>query len=135
MNNKKLGSKFEKEICQRLAAKGYWVHFIVPDIRGAQPFDIIAVKDGKAFAIDCKTCVADIFSISRLEDNQVMAFEKWIRCGNTCPLIIVEHKEHILCIEYFTLKNYGKIRIGGFKHEKIQSDEFGVVVAFDDFFD
>lgn len=135
MNNKKLGSKFEKDICQRLAKKGYWVHFIVPDIRGAQPFDIIAVKNGKAVAIDCKTCVADIFNISRLEDNQVMAFEKWIRCGNTCPVVVVEHDEKIICVEYNALKKYGKIRIGGCKHEEIQSDEFGGAVAFDDFFD
>lgn len=135
MNNKKLGSKFEKEICQRLASKGYWVHFIVPDIRGAQPFDIIAVKNGTAYAIDCKTCVADVFNISRLEDNQVMAFEKWERCGNICPVIIVEHKEDILCIEYDVLKKYGKIRIGGWKGEKIQSDECGVYCAFDIYFD
>ena len=134
MNNKKLGSKFEKDICQRLAKKGYWVHFIVPDIRGAQPFDIIAVKDGKAVAIDCKTCVSDVFSISRLEENQVMAFEKWIRCGNTCPVVVVEHDGIIICVEYNALKEHGKIRIGGCKHEEIQSDKYCCVVAFDDFF-
>lgn len=135
MNNKKLGSKFEKYICQRLAEKGYWVHFIVPDIRGAQPFDIIAVKNGTAYAIDCKTCVADVFNISRLEDNQVMAFEKWIRCGNNCPVVVVEHKEGIKCIAYTDLKERGKVRIGGYKNEKIQSDEFDVSVPFDVYFD
>ena len=50
MNNKIIGTAFEKEMCELLANRGYWVHFITPDNRGAQPFDIIAVKDGKAFA-------------------------------------------------------------------------------------
>lgn len=135
MNNKKLGSKFEQEICRRFASKGYWVHFIVPDIRGAQPFDIIAVKNGTAYAIDCKTCVADVFNISRLEENQVMAFEKWERSGNNCPVIIVEHKENVICIEYDVLKKYGKIRIGGWKDENVQGDESGVYCNFDIYFD
>ena len=38
MNNKKKGTAFEKEMCDLLAIKGYWVHFIAPDARGAQPF-------------------------------------------------------------------------------------------------
>lgn len=135
MNNKKLGSKFEKEICRRLASKGYWVHFIVPDIRGAQPFDIIAVKNDTAYAIDCKTCVADVFNISRLEENQVMAFEKWERSGNSVPVVVVEHKEDVICIEYEVLKAHGKISIGGKKSEKIQGYEFDGSVPFDVYFD
>lgn len=111
VNNKRLGSAFERTVCETLALKGYWVHFIVPDARGAQPFDIIAVKDGRALAIDCKTCVADVFNISRLEDNQIMAFEKWIRCGNTMPIIIVEHKDNVYAIPYDKLKEYEKIRL------------------------
>lgn len=111
VNNKRLGTEFERKACEVLACKGYWVHFIVPDARGAQPFDIIAVKEGKALAIDCKTCVADIFNISRLEDNQMMAFEKWIRCGNRVPIILVEHKGDIYSIPYDILKERKKIRL------------------------
>lgn len=111
MNNKKLGTQFEKDMCDMLSAKGYWVHFIAPDSRGAQPFDIIAVKDGKALAIDCKTCVADTFNISRLEDNQIMAFELWLRCGNEMPQVAVFHNNNIHLIPYCDLKEKKSIKL------------------------
>jgi Holliday junction resolvase len=111
INNKRLGTAFEQEICNILAHKGYWVHFIVPDIRGAQPFDIIAVKDGKAIAIDCKTCVAGSFNICRLEDNQIMAFEKWMACGNNEPIIMVKHNEKIYQIPYLEIKDKKSIKL------------------------
>lgn len=113
MNNKKIGTAFEQEVCCLLAKSGWWVHFIAPDARGAQPFDIIAVKGGKAIAIDCKTCVAKWFNISRLEDNQIMAFEKWISCGNEDPIIAVKHNEQIFWIKYSELKKGGKINLEG----------------------
>lgn len=113
MNNKKLGTAFEKEVCDLLAKSGWWVHFIAPDTRGAQPFDIIAVRNGKAVAIDCKTCVAKWFNISRLEDNQVMAFERWIACGNEDPKIAVKHNEQITWIQYSELKERRKINLEG----------------------
>jgi Holliday junction resolvase len=113
MNNKRLGTAFEREMCEILAAQGYWVHFIVPDARGAQPFDIIAVKDGKALAIDCKTCAADSFSVSRLEDNQIMAFNKWRACGNETPVIAVKHAEKIYYIDYSRLLQEKRIKLEG----------------------
>ncbi len=111
MNNKKLGTDFEQEICAKLANLGYWVHFITPDNRGAQPFDIIAMKGGIAYAVDCKTCVSDTFSISRLEDNQIFAFEKWIRCGGTDPIIAVKHEGEVWPINYSLLKEKRRIKL------------------------
>jgi len=109
MNNKKLGTAFEKRMVDYLSQRGYWVHFISPDNRGSQPFDIIAVKDGLALALDCKTCKDKIFRISRLEENQIMAFEKWLTCGNANPFIAVEHDDRIIMIDYCELKQKGKI--------------------------
>ena len=109
MNNKKLGTEFEKQMVDLLSKQGYWVHFITPDARGAQPFDIIAVKDGMAVALDCKTCVNRYFSISRLEVNQLMAFDKWIACGNTTPIIAVFHNDEITMVDYLELKMKGRI--------------------------
>lgn len=111
MNNKKLGTAFEREVCELLAQKGYWVHFIVPDVRGAQPFDVIAVKAGKAYAIDCKTCVAGSFSINRLEDNQISSFEKWMSCGNEIPRIAVKHDGRLYWIPYTILKVKKSVRL------------------------
>lgn len=111
MNNKQIGTEFEHEMCEILAQKGYWVHFIVPDNRGAQPFDIVAAKDGEALAMDCKTCVSSTFNISRLEDNQIMAFERWIKCGNADPYIAVKHKNNVYLIRYSYLKERRSINI------------------------
>lgn len=111
MNNKKLGTAFEKRFCELLASRGYWVHFITPDNRGAQPFDIIAVKAGEAYAYDCKTCVSDTFSIDRLEDNQIMAFERWIACGNTNPNLAVLHNDKIYLVSYAHLKALKKVKL------------------------
>lgn len=119
MTNKKLGTEFEQQVCKKLAHEGYWVHFITPDARGAQPFDIVAVKNGKAFAIDCKTCVSNSISIKRLEDNQIMAFEKWLKCGNEMPLIAVKHDEMLYWIKYDELKNNGSISLKEMKGEMI----------------
>lgn len=109
MNNKKLGTAFEREMVKILSENGYWVHFISPDNRGAQPFDIIAVKNGIALAADCKTCEDHIFRISRLEWNQRLAFQKWIDCGNVMPVIFVKYNEKIYMIDYDRLVKDEKV--------------------------
>ena len=111
MNNKQLGTAFENEFCKLLANDGYWVHFIAPDRSGAQPFDVIAAKYGKAYAFDCKTCATKTFSINRLEDNQIMAFEKWISCGNEDPIIAIKHNSAVYYCWYSNLKVVGVIAI------------------------
>ena len=110
-SNKKIGTAFEQEMCGILAQKGYWVHFIVPDIRGAQPFDLIAVRNGEALAIDCKTCIANTFSMSRLEFNQIMAFERWQACGNGDPILMVKHDNQVYRIPYSELKEKQSIKL------------------------
>lgn len=100
MNNKRLGTEFEKECVEFLKNNGYWVHFIAPDNRGAQPFDIIAVKNNNAYAIDCKTCQDKKFSINRIEDNQFFAFNKWMMCGNKEPSIWIKHKKIMYAIPW-----------------------------------
>ena len=109
MNNKRLGTAFEKEFCQLLASRGWWVHFLSPAANGGQPFDIIAAKDGSAMAIDCKTSVSHIFPLSRLEENQICAFEKWLMCGNEEPYIAVKYQDKIYLIGYRRLKLYERI--------------------------
>ena len=111
MNNKALGTQFEKRVCKLFADNGYWVHFISPDNTGAQPFDIIAVKDGAVTVGDCKTSAYKVFPISRLEDNQIMAFEKWMANGNGTPYIIIQYRDEIYFVPYTTLKIKKKVNI------------------------
>lgn len=81
MSNRKSGDDFEVEFASALAANGFWVHRLKQNSAG-QPFDIIAVKDGYATAIDCKVCEKDVFDLSRIEENQINAMELWESCGN-----------------------------------------------------
>jgi len=109
MNNKQLGNEFEKEIVKLLAGMGYWVHFMTPSANGSQPFDIIAVKNDHVICGDCKTCKKPIFSAKRLEYNQIYAFEKWIKKGNSDPIIFVKHEGKIYFISYERLMKEGEI--------------------------
>lgn len=109
MNNKRKGNNFERKMCEILADDGWWVHFLSPDGRGAQPFDIIAVRDGIPAAIDCKTCEDHIFRLSRLEDNQVNAFAKWMACGNELAYLAVLYRGDVYMIYYKQLVRKGNV--------------------------
>ena len=115
MNNKRLGTEFEREMCEILREDGYWVHFMSPDNTGAQPFDIIAVKNGYAIASDCKTSESPIFRMNRLEWNQVSAFDYWIKCNNGNPVIWVKYKGDIYLVMYLQLKMLGKVDLRRFE--------------------
>lgn len=113
MNNKEIGTEFEQRMCDYFNRKGYWVHFITPDRRGAQPFDIIAVKDNHPIAIECKTLSLSqkYFHISRLEENQKLALEKWILCGNNEAYVVVEYGDKVYWIAFSYLLEKQKIKM------------------------
>lgn len=79
-SNKAAGTRFEKRVAEILSEHGFWVHRLAQSKAG-QPFDIIAVKNGKAFPIDCKDCTG-LFNVRRIEPNQRDAMLKWMDCGN-----------------------------------------------------
>lgn len=81
MSNRKTGSMFEQHFCQILADNGFWAHNLAQNSIG-QPFDVIAVKDEKAYAVDCKVCENDTFDLRRIEENQRCAMYLWEDCGN-----------------------------------------------------
>jgi Holliday junction resolvase len=81
MTNKKLGNDFEQEVCEILAEHGFWVHPLSMNKSG-QPADIIAVRNKIAYLIDAKVCSSRGFTLSRMEENQDLAMERWRECGN-----------------------------------------------------
>lgn len=111
MNNKKLGTDFEREAVKFLSQNGYWVHFLTPDSRGNQPFDIIASKNDEPVVFDCKTSSVKWFGISRLEENQIMAFELWHKKGNKKAFILIKYNEEIYQIPYRMLNALQKINL------------------------
>lgn len=76
------GNQFEYNFCDLLAQNGFWAKRLDPSSAGEQPFDIIAGKDGKIYAFECKVCNGSRFTLNRVEDNQQIAMKKFMACGN-----------------------------------------------------
>ena len=104
MINKKLGNDFEHELCEIFADAGYWVHNF-SNRKNGQPADIIAVKSGGAYLIDAKVCSYDVFPFRRIEDNQQLAMDMWIECGNIEPYFALKARNEIYMVSYVTIKN------------------------------
>ena len=100
MNSKKIGTQFEQEFCEYLAKHGWWAHFLSANSKGAQPFDIIAIKDDYVYAIDCKTCSTERFPFSRIEDNQRLAFDKIAQAGNVICGFAIKYNSNYYFIPY-----------------------------------
>lgn len=81
VSNRKNGDSFEKDLCQSLAAYGFWTHRMTQNSQG-QPFDVIAARNGTAYPIDCKDCSKNIFKMERIEENQFSAMTLWKDTGN-----------------------------------------------------
>ena len=79
--NKKLGNDFEAALCEILSKHDFWAHNLAQNQAG-QPADVIAVKRGHAYLIDCKVCSSNGFPLSRVEGNQKLAMSLWKSCGN-----------------------------------------------------
>lgn len=101
--NKKLGNDFEQELCEILADAGYWVHNFA-NRKNGQPADIIAVKNCKAYLIDAKVCSYEVFPFRRIEENQQLAMDMWIECGNITPYFALKARNEIYMISWQTIK-------------------------------
>ena len=104
MINKKLGNDFEQELCEILADAGYWVHNFA-NRKNGQPADIIAVKNGRAYLIDAKVCTHETFPFRRIEDNQQLAMDVWVECGNNTPYFALKARNEIYMVPYITIKD------------------------------
>jgi archaeal holliday junction resolvase (hjc) len=102
MSNKKIGNNFEREFCEILSENGFWVHNLAQNQTG-QPADVIAVRDGKAFLIDCKVCSTGRFQLKRIEENQQLAMEHWLDMGNDEVWFALKLDDNIVMINYLDL--------------------------------
>ena len=83
------GAEFETQVCKWFKSHGYWALNIPKNKYGAQPFDVLAIKGGEIWAVDCKVCGEKRLPLDRIEDNQWLAFESMTkltnaRCGFMC---------------------------------------------------
>jgi Holliday junction resolvase len=102
MSNRKSGTRFENEFCEILYAHGFWVHNLMQNAAG-QPADVVAVKNGKPYLIDCKVCSHNKFPLSRVEENQHFAMEIWKECGNGEGWFALKIEDDIFMIPHFTM--------------------------------
>lgn len=108
MSNKKIGNRFESELCDILSEHGFWVHLLNQNKSG-QPADIIAVRNKVSHLIDAKVCSNNTFPFSRIEENQDLAMELWKDCGNGLgwfALKIDEYDSQIYMISHYMMTAY-----------------------------
>lgn len=91
VSNYKKGDKLEQEVAEYLACTGFWVYRTPSGLKG-QPFDLIAIRNDKAFLIECKYCSKDVFTTSRIEENQKNTARVWAKAGNDCNNLLVAIK-------------------------------------------
>ena len=80
-DNRSLGNSFEDDFSRLLFDRGFWVKKLAQTQQG-QPADVLAVKNHKAYLIDCKVCSGEGFPLDRVEPNQETAMDLWRDCGN-----------------------------------------------------
>lgn len=97
-----MGSAFEQLFAQELFDKGFWV-LNVPSDKAGQPADIVAVRNGKAYLIDCKVVSSKTFPLSRVEFNQHCSMQLWEQCGNGIGLFAFSINNQIYIMDYQTL--------------------------------
>lgn len=107
MSNKKLGNSFETELCEFLSMYGFWCHNMAQNASG-QPADVIAVRNGKPYLIDCKVCSTNKgFDLSRMEENQDLSMSLWNECGNGQGWFAMKLPNNaIYMIPHFVVKAY-----------------------------
>lgn len=115
MSNKKSGNQFEGELCEILSKHGFWCHNLAQNSAG-QPADVIAVKNGFAYLIDCKVCSSDRFVFSRIEENQSLSMELWDECGNGDGWFALKFGDDIYMVSHAVMTLLGK------KHSSVPKD-------------
>lgn len=125
MNNKKLGSDFETTFCETLYRRGFWVHNFAQNQDG-QPADVIAVKKGKAYLIDCKVCSKEGFAFSRVEMNQDLSMILWRNCDNGEGWFAFLLEDRIHMISHTTIKRLAK------GMSRLSNDEISSYILLED---
>lgn len=92
-DNRSVGGRFEQEFAEFLDKHGFWCH-VMQQNKAGQPADIIAVKGDFHCLIDCKeVSTKKGFVLSRVEENQRLAMQKFLSRGNHGGWFAVKYPE------------------------------------------
>lgn len=109
-SNRKVGNNFEQDLCEILFGNGFWTHNLAQNQAG-QPADVIAVRNRRAYLIDCKVCsTSKGFSLKRMEDNQDLSMTLWQECGNGEGWFAILLAGQIYMIPHTVIKAYPKLQ-------------------------
>lgn len=109
-SNRKVGNDFEQDLCEILFEYGFWTHNLAQNQAG-QPADVIAVRNRRAYLIDCKVCsTSKGFSFKRMEDNQDLSMTLWQECGNGEGWFAILLAGQIYMIPHTVIKAYSKLQ-------------------------
>lgn len=92
--------RFQREICKMLSEHGFWAYETI-NKKSGQPVDVIAVKSDIGYIIECKVTKSNRFPLSRVEDNQITAIERFTRCKNKeswFAFYFAKHPDEILFV-------------------------------------
>ena len=116
--NKSLGNGFESKFCDLLFQEGFWVHNLAQNQSG-QPADVIAVRNGVPYLIDCKVCSNGKFPFSRVEENQDLSMTLWEMCGNGQGWFALLLEDEVFMIPHVVINRYRK-RQASFNEREIR---------------
>lgn len=95
MSQSAAGRNFEDRVLKMFSDAGYWTYAMSNGPRG-QPFDMMAVQNGKCIAIEIKHLAQPIFYSSRVETNQAVAIKYYMRRGNGAYFIFGDEEEQYI---------------------------------------
>ena len=100
------GKTFERHLCWWLSQNGYYVIFNERNSAGAQPVDVIAIKDNIATMIECKNLEGSTgrFPLSRIEQNQINAYKMFKSKHNTNFVLAINWNGGVYIIDFGLLQ-------------------------------
>lgn len=104
------GRKFEEALCKYFAEKDYYVIYNEKGVAGSQPVDIVIIKNNIATMIEAKNLENHngIFNLDRVEQNQVLAYNRYRECQNYNFVLAIYHDNKVWFIDFGLLPLYNK---------------------------
>lgn len=104
------GKKFEEELCDYFSNQGYYVIYNEKGITGAQPCDIVIIKNNIATLVEAKNLdnKSGLFNLERVEENQRMAFRHFKKCKNSNFILAIKWNNKVWFIDFDLLQFYDK---------------------------
>lgn len=105
-----LGKRFEQDLCRYFSKQDYYVIYNEKGVTGSQPCDLVIIKGNIATMIDCKNIENEtgMFPISRIEENQYLAYKRFKECGNSNFILAIKNNNNVYFIDFGLLQFYNK---------------------------